>query len=56
MLARAHSDEEVAYLPDCGADAAVMGEREIARSMCESVDGLDRWFQPCSAAATPDAA
>ena len=45
VLARAHSDEEVAYLLGAGADAAVMGEREIARSMCESIDGLARWFQ-----------
>ncbi|GAA0716034.1 YbaL family putative K(+) efflux transporter [Dokdonella soli] len=44
VLARAHSDDEVAYLLGCGADAAVMGEREIARSMCESVDGLSRYF------------
>jgi len=27
VLARAHSDDEVAYLLGCGADAAVMGER-----------------------------
>ena len=44
VLARAHSDADVAYLLDCGADAAIMGEREIARSMCESVGGLDRYF------------
>ncbi len=57
VLARAHSDDEVAYLLGCGADAAVMGEREIARSMCESIDGLARWFQPRAAApAAPDAA
>jgi CPA2 family monovalent cation:H+ antiporter-2 len=43
-MARAHSDEEVAYLLRNGADAAIMGEREIARSMCEAVDGLARWF------------
>ena len=45
VLARGHSDEEVTYLLAAGADAAVMGEREIARSMCESIDGLARWFQ-----------
>ena len=45
VLARAHSDEDVAYLLRNGADAAIMGEREIARSMCESVDGLARWFE-----------
>jgi CPA2 family monovalent cation:H+ antiporter-2 len=50
VLARAHSDDEVAYLLACGADAAVMGEREIARSMCESVDGLARWFDRAGSA------
>jgi len=44
VLARAHSDADVAYLLGCGADAAIMGEREIARSMCEAVDGLARYF------------
>jgi monovalent cation:H+ antiporter-2, CPA2 family len=44
VLARAHADEDVAYLLGCGADAAVMGEREIARSMCDSIDSLARWF------------
>jgi CPA2 family monovalent cation:H+ antiporter-2 len=45
VLARAHSDDDVAYLLGCGADAAVMGEREIARSMCDSIDSLARWFE-----------
>ncbi len=40
VLARAHSDSEVNYLLAHGADAAIMGEREIARSMCESVESL----------------
>jgi CPA2 family monovalent cation:H+ antiporter-2 len=40
VLARAHSDSEVDYLLAHGADAAIMGEREIARSMCESVESL----------------
>ena len=44
VLARAHADDEVAYLLECGADAAIMGEREIARSMLESVAGLTRLF------------
>jgi CPA2 family monovalent cation:H+ antiporter-2 len=44
VLTRAHSDDEIAYLLGCGADAAIMGEREIARGMCESVDGLTRYF------------
>jgi CPA2 family monovalent cation:H+ antiporter-2 len=56
VLARAHSDEEVAYLLRAGADAAVMGEREIARSMCESVDSLARWFErPASRSPPRDA-
>jgi CPA2 family monovalent cation:H+ antiporter-2 len=40
VLARAHSDSEVDYLLAHGADAAIMGEREIARSMCDSVESL----------------
>ncbi|MBX3691310.1 YbaL family putative K(+) efflux transporter [Dokdonella sp.] len=42
ILARAHSDEEVAYLLKAGADATIMGESEIARSMCDSVEALVR--------------
>ncbi len=42
ILARAHSDEEVAYLLKAGADATIMGESEIARSMCDSVESLIR--------------
>ncbi len=42
ILARAHSDEEVAYLLKAGADATIMGESEIARSMCDSVESLVR--------------
>ncbi|MGH6760075.1 MAG: YbaL family putative K(+) efflux transporter [Phyllobacterium sp.] len=33
ILARAHSDAEVQHLQDLGADAVVMGEREIARGI-----------------------
>jgi monovalent cation:H+ antiporter-2, CPA2 family len=36
IVARAHLDSEVDYLRDLGADAVVMGEREIARAMLES--------------------
>jgi CPA2 family monovalent cation:H+ antiporter-2 len=54
ILARAHSDDEVAYLLGCGADGAIMGEREIARSMCESVDGLTRYFERHSNADAED--
>ncbi|MBN8482148.1 MAG: Kef family K(+) transporter [Xanthomonadales bacterium] len=42
ILARAHSDDEVAYLLKAGADATIMGESEIARSMCDSVESLVR--------------
>jgi len=42
ILARAHSDAEVAYLHKTGADATIMGESEIARSMCDSVESLMR--------------
>ncbi len=42
ILARAHSDSEVAYLLEAGADATIMGESEIARSMCDSVESLMR--------------
>ena len=37
IVARAHSDGDVAHLTGCGADAVIMGEREIARGMLEHV-------------------
>ena len=43
VLARAHSDRDVDYLLAHGADAAIMGEREIARSMFEAVQTLDAY-------------
>jgi CPA2 family monovalent cation:H+ antiporter-2 len=33
IIARAHFDAEVEYLKQLGADATIMGEREIARAM-----------------------
>ncbi len=45
VLARAHSDDDVAYLLGNGADAAIVGEREIARSMCEAAGGLASYFE-----------
>jgi CPA2 family monovalent cation:H+ antiporter-2 len=36
IVARAHLDSEVDYLRGLGADAVVMGEREIARAMLDS--------------------
>ena len=37
IVARAHSDAEVEYLRKCGANLTIMGEREIARGICEHV-------------------
>ena len=41
IVARAHFDTEVAHLGQLGADAVVMGEREIARAMLEYTDRSD---------------
>jgi CPA2 family monovalent cation:H+ antiporter-2 len=35
IIARAHSDAEVEYLSDLGANTVIMGEREIARGMID---------------------
>ncbi|WP_028081344.1 YbaL family putative K(+) efflux transporter [Solimonas soli] len=35
IVARAHSDAEVSYLQQCGANMTIMGEREIAQAMLE---------------------
>ena len=53
ILARAHSDEEVTYLHKAGADATIMGESEIARSMCDSVESLVRLAQRLETANKP---
>ena len=37
IIARAHSDAEVEHLSSLGADAVIMGEREIARGMAEAL-------------------
>jgi monovalent cation:H+ antiporter-2, CPA2 family len=37
IIARAHSDEEVAYLKKLGADLIIMGEAEIAKAIAEEV-------------------
>ncbi len=37
IIARAHSDAEVEYLNDLGANTVIMGEREIARGMIEQL-------------------
>ncbi|MEK1854663.1 MAG: YbaL family putative K(+) efflux transporter [Phyllobacterium sp.] len=41
ILARAHSDAEVQHLQDLGADAVIMGEREIARGIVAHILDLD---------------
>jgi monovalent cation:H+ antiporter-2, CPA2 family len=41
ILARAHSDAEVQHLQDLGADAVIMGEREIARGIVSHILNLD---------------
>lgn len=41
ILARAHSDAEVQHLQDLGADAVIMGEREIARGIVSHILSLD---------------
>ena len=41
VIARAHTDHDIDYLLARGADAAIMGEREIARGMVESIEALD---------------
>lgn len=37
VLARAHSQAEVRHLLDCGADAAILAERELAHALTEMV-------------------
>ncbi|CAN7378666.1 Kef family K(+) transporter [Phyllobacterium sp. LjRoot231] len=41
ILARAHSDAEVQHLQDLGADAVIMGEREIARGIVAHILNLE---------------
>jgi monovalent cation:H+ antiporter-2, CPA2 family len=42
IIARAHSDEEVAHLEKHGANLVVMGEREIAKTMVSSLPTVPR--------------
>jgi CPA2 family monovalent cation:H+ antiporter-2 len=37
IIARAHSDEEVAYLKLYGANLVIMGEEEIAKAMIAQI-------------------
>jgi CPA2 family monovalent cation:H+ antiporter-2 len=51
VIVRAHTDHDIDYLLARGADAAVMGEREIARSMIDSVHKLDAYLARAAPAA-----
>ena len=42
LVARAHSEAEVAHLLEHGADDAIMAERELAHSLAERVLELPR--------------
>lgn len=64
VIARAHSDAEVQYLTDLGANSVIMGEREIARAIIEWVTagaaaepaagpGAERGEEPVVDAAEP---
>ncbi|KPF68827.1 sodium:proton antiporter [Bosea sp. AAP35] len=49
IVARAHSDAEVAHLTRCGATLTIMGEAEIARAMlalCQAPDGPQPESEP----------
>jgi CPA2 family monovalent cation:H+ antiporter-2 len=52
IIARAHSDAEVDHLTRLGADTVIMGEREIARAMIESLQRVPdmRQMEPQHAA------
>ncbi|MGX1743383.1 YbaL family putative K(+) efflux transporter [Bosea sp. NPDC055353] len=52
IVARAHSDAEVAHLTKCGATLTIMGEAEIARAMLSLCQNLRDTAAP--AAAEPD--
>lgn len=53
IVARAHSDAEVAHLTKCGATLTIMGEAEIARAMLSLCQNLAECAKP--APAEPDA-
>jgi CPA2 family monovalent cation:H+ antiporter-2 len=53
IVARAHSDEEVEHLTRLGADAVIMGEREIALGMLEWLD-RPKTSDRSASAALPD--
>jgi CPA2 family monovalent cation:H+ antiporter-2 len=51
VIVRAHTDRDVDYLLARGADAAIMGERAIARGMIDSVEKLDAYLATTAPAA-----
>ena len=51
VIVRAHTDRDVDYLLARGADAAIMGERAIARGMIDSVEKLDAYLASAAPAA-----
>jgi CPA2 family monovalent cation:H+ antiporter-2 len=55
VIARAHTDHDVDYLLAHGADAAIMGEREIARGIVDSVQKLDAYLDRMRDGAAPAA-
>lgn len=58
IVARAHSDAEVAHLTKCGATLTIMGEAEIARAMlslCQNLQGATA-PAPVEPDTTPEAA
>jgi CPA2 family monovalent cation:H+ antiporter-2 len=49
IIARAHSDAEVDYLSELGANTVIMGEREIARGMIEHLEPTGQAHAPAKA-------
>jgi CPA2 family monovalent cation:H+ antiporter-2 len=52
IIARAHSDAEVEHLERLGANVVIMGEREIARGMIETLDSAAAAAPPAGGAPT----
>ena len=48
IVARAHSDEEVAHLKQHGANLVIMGEEEIAKAMIAYLDGAAGTVAPAA--------